>query len=413
MKLKFIYGLLLLTLISKSGYGQIELMHNGALPFDSSTTYLIEIAADRYDVSNSLNRSFIQKMVFGGHIDNDLKQSVSDRFEGNNYYRGSMNPSASFTLFPDSGKYGFTFSYQYTNYTDLRFPDDLFNLVFYGNTNMEDRLAILSKSDLNYQTFHSLSFGLVDKKSGSFLSMGIYDGFDYRRYKLGATAFVTEYESVGNNEFAEKIKLGTFDSEFVESSRSYKPFGNGVGIGLSGAYIFESAAGHTFRVSAQDVGVMYWKNLSNRDTTGYFEFEGFAFSPGNDGNLTDVVGSLTDSIMPASKNINDWVLLPGYVRIDYYAPAKTRFFASVRALHYYGRDNYTEFSADLNMKYGKKNILWITGGVGGYSSYILGLGTQFSVFKDGVLKLGTRQVLGLFDAQMPASHAYIQYTHRL
>ena len=387
-------------------------MHNGALPFDSSTTYLIEVAADRYDVSNSLNRSFIQKLVFGGHIDNDLKQSVSNRFDGQNYSRGSMSPSASFTLFPDSGKYGFTFSYRYTNYVDLAFADDLFNLVFYGNSKLEGRRAILSKSDLTYQNYHSLSFGLVDKLSGSFLSLGIYDGFDYRSYKLGSTVFVTDYENFGNNEFAQNIELSTRDSKFLESSQSYKPFGNGVGIGLSGAYIF-NAAGHTFRVSAQDVGVMYWRNLSSRDTTGYFEFKGFAFTPGNEGGLNSIVESLRDSIMPSSKNTNDWIMLPGYVRIDYYAAAKTRFFASAKALHYYGRDNYTEFSADLNMKYGKKNILWLTGGVGGYSTYIFGLGTEFSIFKDGVFKLGTRQVLGIFDSHIPASHIYIQYTHRL
>lgn len=388
-------------------------MHNGDLPYDTSTTYLIEVAADRYDVSNALNRSFIQKMIFGGHIDNDLKQSVVDRFDGVNYYRGSMNPSASFTLFPDSGRYGFTFSYRYTNYIDLAFADDLFNLVFYGNAEMDDRMAVLSKSDLTYQTFHSVSIGLVDKRSGSFLNLGIYDGFDYRSYKLGPTSFVTDYESFGDNEFAEKIKLITMDSKFLESSRSYKPFENGVGIGLSGAYIFESASGHTFRVSAQDVGVMYWKNLSSRDTTGSFEFGGFAFSSGDEGGINNIVESLTDSIMPVSKNTNEWIMLPGYVRMDYYAPAKTRFFTSAKALHYYGRDNYTEFSADLNMKYGKKNILWLTGGVGGYSTYIFGLGTQFSIFKDGVIKLGTRQVLGIFDSRTPASHAYIQYMHRL
>ena len=400
-------------LISKSGYGQIELLHNGSLPYDSSTAYLIEVEADRYDVSNSLNRGFIQKLVFGGHINNDLKQSVANRFDRDNYYRGSMTPGVSFTLFPDSGKYGYTFSYRFTNYIDLAFTDDLFNLIFYGNSELDGQRAVLSKSDLTYQNYQSLSFGVVDKKSGSFLSLGIYDGFDYRSYKFGQTAFVTEYETFGNNKFAKNIKFGTSDSKFLESSRSYKPFGNGVGIGLTGAYIFESASGHTFRVSAQDVGMMYWKNLSRRDTTGYFEFEGFAFSPGNEDGLNNIVTSLTDSIMPTSRNTNDWIMLPGFVRIDYYAPAKKRLFASARAVHYYGRDDYTEFSADLNMKYGKKSILWITGGVGGYSNYILGLGTEFPLFKDGVFKLGTRHVLGVFDPHTPASHLFIQYTHRL
>ena len=413
MKLNPIYGLLLFTIICKSAFGQIEPFQTGTLPYDSSTSYLIEFDADRYDVSNSVNRSFIQKLLFGGHIGNDLKQSVADRFDGTNYYRGSMSPSFNFTLFPDSGKYGFTFTYRFTHYIDLAFRDDLFHLVFYGNSSFDDRLAFLTKSYLTYQNYHSLSFGLVDKSSGSFVNVGIYDGFNYRDYKLGSTSLVTEYGSFENHSFAETIKLNTSDTQFIESSKSYKPFGNGLGIGLSGAYIFESALGHQFRVAAQDVGVMYWKKLSVRDTSGYFEFNGFNFNPSDENGLNNVVESLIDSIVPTATIKNAWIMLPGFIRINYYAPAKKRFFATARAIHYYGRDDYTEFSADLNMKYGKRNILWITGGVGGYSTYIFGLGTEFSIFKNGVFKLGTRQVLGIFDPYIPASHVYIQYSHRL
>src|SRR5690554_1919302 len=204
-----------------SSYGQIDPLRNGDLPYDSATTYLIEVAADRYDVRNSLNRSFIQKLFFGGYIDNDLKQSVADRFNGSNYYRGSMSPSANFTLFPDFAKYGYTFSYRYTNYIDLEFTDDLFDLIFYGNSGTAGRRAILSKSNITYQTYHSFSFGLVGKKSGSFLNLGIYDGIDYRNYKFGSTVFQTEYEKFGENEFAEHIQLSTSDSKFLERSEEH------------------------------------------------------------------------------------------------------------------------------------------------------------------------------------------------
>ncbi len=206
--------------------------------------------------------------------------------------------------------------------------------------------------------------------------------------------------------------LTRVNSEFLESSNSYKPFGNGVGLGLSGAYNFETS-NQKFSVSITDLGAIYWTDLASRDTSGEFNFSGFEFNL-RDGSVVDnVVESLVDSIIPTSEIINKWVLLPGYIRINYVSGTNKRFFASARAVHYYGSDQYTELSADINMKYGKSNFLWLTAGVGGYGKYLIGMGTEFSILKNGVFKIGSRQVLGIFDGSFPTSNIYFQYVQRL
>ncbi|NEN23184.1 hypothetical protein G3O08_06685 [Cryomorpha ignava] len=412
MKTNLIYSFFVLTFISQVSYGQINQYQNGILPYDSTTTYLIELSGDRSDISNALNRKFLQKIAFGGYIDSDLKESVARRLDRNNYYRGSMNPGLSLSYFSDSKRFGYLFSYRYTNLINVGFSEDLFQVIFNGNSDFGDRTAILSKSYLKKEEFQSLSFGLIDKKSGSFLSLGVYDGMDYRDFKLGATGLATDYEDIDGEEFAERVYFSTRDSEFSESSKKYRPFSNGVGIGLSGVYNFEKS-GHKFRVSVSDLGAIYWRDLSYRDTTGQFEFDGFEWSPGDDGRLGNVVDNLVDSLIPNAENVNKWSLLPGYVNIQYYAPAKARLFLSARALHYYGKDYYSEVSADLNLKYGKKNFLWLTAGFGDYSTYIFGLGTEFSFYKQGVFRIGTRQVLGLIDSEWPSTNIYFNYSHRL
>jgi len=394
---------------------QSGLLKDGNLRYDSTTTFLIELSGDRSDISNSLNRDLIQKLVFGGHINSELKDGVKNRLDRENYYRGSMSPRISLSFFPDSSKYGFSASYSYTNIINLWFRDDLFNLVFYGNKQLGTNKTYIAPSNLKYENYQSLSFGIVEKQSGSFLNLGIYDGIAYKNYKLGSTTFLTEYANIENSEIAEKIYLDAKYSEFIESSNAYKPFGNGIGVGISGAYNFQTA-NHKIQVSARDVGVIYWKNLTVRDTSGNFEFDGFNFNLKDEGSLNNGVESLIDSIIPGSKTKNAWILLPGYVRIDYYAPAEKRFFVSARILHYYTRDNFTEFSADLNMKYGKQNFLWLTGGFGGYGGYggyMFGLGTEFSIFNHGIVRIGSRHALGLLDGGMPASNVYFQYAHRL
>lgn len=412
MKTKLIYSFFIFTFIYQIGYGQVNQFKNGVLPYDTTTTVLIELSGDRSDISNALNREFLQKVAFGGHIDSDLKESVIEKLDHNNYYRGWMNPSVSLSYFPDSTRFGYLFSYRYTNLIDAGFSADFFKLVFNGNSDFGDQTAILSRSYLKNEIFQSLSFGLIDKESGSFLSLGIYDGIEYKDYKLGETGLATDYIEIDGEEFAEKVYIKTRDSEFSESSKKYSPFGNGIGIGLSGAYNLEKS-GHKFRVSVSDVGAIYWRDVSFRDTTGQFDFDGFEWIPGDDGRLGNVIESLADSLIPNSEKINKWTLLPGYVEINYYAPANARVFLSARALHYYGKDYYSEISGDLNMKYGKRNFLWVTAGFGDFSKYIFGLGTEFSFYKQGVFRIGTRQVLGLLDSKMPSANIYVKYTHRL
>lgn len=412
MKPKPIYCLLIFTSLWQVGYSQINQFKDGSLPTDSTTSLLVELNADRSDISNALNRSFLQKFAFGGFIDTDLKESVGERLESENLYRGLMNPSLSISVFPESKKFGYLFSYRYTNLINFDFSKDLFNLVFYGNAFFGNEIANLSKSYFRNEEFQSLSFGLISKKSGSFLSIGIYDGIDFWNFKLGTTAFATDFLPVENEMLAQKTYLSTRDSEFTESSQNYKPFGNGAGIGISGAYNFEKSD-HSFRVAFTDLGFIYWDDLSFRDTSGHYEFSGFNWRPGESGQLSNVVETLVDSLIPASSSVNEWILLPGYVEINYYAPAKKRLFLSARALHYYGKDYYSEFSADLNVKYGNKNFIWLTAGVGDYSKYLLGLGTEFSFYERGVFRLGTRHILGFIDSEWTSTSIYFTYSHRL
>lgn len=412
MNTKYIYLLIAFSAFCQTSFGQIDLLKDGSLPYDTSTTAVVELAGERTDNSNSLNRNLLEKLVFGGYINSAVKESVTERLDGRNYYRGMMNPALNFTLFPDSARFGYLFSYRYTNIADLRFSNDFFKLAFYGNASFGDQLANLSGSGYLQQTYQSLSFGLVEKKSGSFLSIGLYDGIDFRNYSFGQTYFLTEYGNTQGETYAENMYFNTSNSEFLESSNSYKPFGNGVGVGLSARYNFE-ASDHKISVSVTDLGAIYWRDIASRDTTGEFEFSGFEFSPRDGSTVDDVVESLVDSIIPNGKNINKWVLLPGFVQVNYVSPAKNRIFTSARAIHYYGTDYYTEVSADLNMKYGKSNFLWLTAGFGGFDTYLLGLGTEFSVFQDGVFRIGSRQVLGFVDGSVPTMNLYFQYIQRL
>ncbi len=209
MKVKYIYILLAFSAFCNTAIGQIELLKDGSLPYDTSTTALVEISGDRTDNSNALNRNLLGKLVFGGYIDLADKESVSERLDGRNNYRGMMSPALNFTLFPDSSRFGYLFSYRYTNLSDIRFLDDFFTLAFYGNTGFGDQPANLSGSGYLQQTYQSLSFGLVEKKSGSYLSIGLYDGIDFRNYNFGQTYLLTEYGSTGGDNYAENIYFNT------------------------------------------------------------------------------------------------------------------------------------------------------------------------------------------------------------
>lgn len=389
------------------GFSQNVILNDGTLPFDSTSSVIINIQADRFDQSNALTRVFYQKLAFGGYISENAKEGVDKGLKATNHYGGGMQPGLSLTFLRDSAKYGYTVAYRYTQLSSAQFSDDLFNLIFRGNSYFGTDPANLSNSKFKNQSYQHIDFGLMDQKSGSFLSIGIYDGITFKNISVDEANFLTEYNTINGISYAEQVSLLTNNLRIEESKNSYSPFKNGFGIGVSAAYNLKTDIGF-FSAEIQDLGLMRW-NIEQSDTSGAFIFEGMDWNPDLDRSDGNIIDNLKDSLHLHSTSESKWAALPGMISLRYISPTNGKFFTSARLRYYYTLGYFPELTVSVNKKYGERNIFWISANAGGYNYFDIGFGTQIQFFERSFLTLGTRNLSGLLLNNGHAESIFVQF----
>lgn len=388
-------------------FSQNAILHDGTLPFDSTSSVIINIQADRFDQSNALTRVFYQKLGFGGYISEDSKEDVDKGLKVTNHYGGGMQPGMSLTFLRDSAKYGYTVAYRYTQLSSAQFSEDLFNLIFRGNSYFGPDPANLSNTKFKNESYQHVDFGLMDQKTGSFLSIGIYDGIKFQNITTNDASFLTEYNTISGISYADEVSLTAQNLKIEESKNSYSPFKNGFGFGLNGAYNLKTDIGF-FSAEIQDLGLIGW-NIQQSDTSGTFEFEGMDWNPDLDRSDGNIIANLKDSLQIHSTSETKWAALPGMISLRYVSPTNGKFFATAGLRYYYTLGYYPELTVSINRKYGKRNVFWISANGGGYNYFDIGLGTQIQFFERSFLTLGTRNLSGILLNSGHAESLFVQF----
>lgn len=391
---------------------QVSWRQNGTKPFDDSTKFYIELNGYRSDYSNSLNRGFVQTAVFGGYIDNELKYDVFGNLENQNDYAGLNNLSASVTFFPDSSRLGYTLGFEQNNLASLSFSKDFYELAFYGNVGFGSDPADLSNTREDYFSYQRLGFGIVDKKTGAFASLGVYNAHSTIRYSADDFFFQTEFDNINGFEYASAIHVDVENFQSQETKREDGLFKSGIGFGISGGYTFQISKGN-LNIGVNDLGAMNWKNLSSRDTTGSFSFEGVSWDIGSDNSLRDLLEALEDSLVPNATIKDEWRILPGIVRATYFTDSEKKWMASLGVSYQWAMELVPEFQAGVYYQYGKDNIVWATGNFGGYYGATLGLGTELTVLENSRITLGSLYFPGLVSENALATNLFLKYSLRI
>jgi len=403
--------ILLFLLCSGNLFCQSYFLQDGKLAFDSLSTNLILIGAERIDESNALSREILSKFLFGGHISDSQKTQVRNRLEGQNYYGGKTTPGLTYTYFQPNKDFGVSVSYRYRNLSSVQFTDDLYTIIFYGNNEFRESPAVLGKSSLRLFNYQSLSIGLVDKKSGSNINLGVYDNRAYSETDISETTLNTAFNTSEPYPFAEEVSLqaGSYSSR---QSTGQNLFNSGIGIGLSGEYSFE-LDGSQFILGVQDLGAMYIKNLQISDTSGVFEFGGFDWNIGEESPLNDVFSSLEDSLSPSVREADQWVMLPTLFSISYISPMFGNFYLRADGNYRIEMGFNPELGVAINYRFNDDNTLWVRPVVGGFCDFSVGIGAQLSVFEKTLMQFGSNHLFGIVSGEGRSTSLFIQLIQRI
>ncbi len=351
--------------------------------------------------SNCITNRFLQRFYFGGYIDSNMKQGVSDRMLNNNYAGGiaSFGVNGFFTL-KDSARFSWFVGAKHQEIMNSSFTRDFFNLIFYGNEMYKGKRADIYNTTLNYTSFQELKFGFVWRDVDSVGKIGgalsVLNGQSLIQYRTIDTNYL--YTAIDATQLDYNANFS-----FTMSDTSKNSLGAFNGIGLSAdLYVetpYKSKLGPSkFIITVNNLGFIKWSAKTMQYTVdSLFTFSGF-----NIDNLLELGDSTLnaisrDSILnnstelkTASVNTN----LPMNFILVHQVDFTKRYSFRVGVRNIFNGNYKPFFFIDNRFAINKNFSLGGLVSYGGYGKFSGGIYAEFNVKDQFYFKAGSNAIQG-------------------
>jgi len=292
---------------------------------------------------------------------------------------------------------------------ELKFPPDIFNLLFYGNKNYTNQTLYFDKFRFNSLTFQQFKIGIIKKISKEKCNHVFGVALSYNKgQKNSLISINNSYLYTGNNAENVDIKI-----DFInKSNKNIKGIGafngNGAGIDLFYKFIDDK---NSLDVSVSDFGFITWNNRSkvfSRDTS--FNFDGFYI----DNIITIIPSETVNAIKDSLKKILGYpttghaytIFTPAFSNITYTRSLykKNVFMKAVITYNIFTLANpFILISPSYQFNFKNSNIR-ISPNIsyGGYSGLNGGIELSGAIGKGFVFSLGTDYINSYFMPDKPA-----------
>ena len=293
------------------------------------TKHSIEWNTNLLFESSSFDNSFLNTMLYGGHITDSIKTNWINSDGNNNVLYSEISNGLSYTFEKNNKTFGFRFADR--NILNASFSDDLLRLGFEGNFHHQDKTLDFGGTSIRADRFqqYTFTYGTNIKKVKVSTSLSYLAGNHHLSY-------IIEKGSLYTAPFGTSLDIAYDMSAFATDSASLNPFennGNGLSFGLSTEFQFKE---HTIHLSFSDLGFIMWNpNSITLANDSNFNFSGIE---------VEDIFSFNDSILEEN-NIENDVLRTNNESFKSYIPATFNF----------------RFSGYGNYKYLKKYTVGIQG----------------------------------------------------
>ena len=279
--------------------------------------------------SSSLDKSFLNTMLYGGHITDSIKTNWINTGGDNNILYSEISNGLSYMFERNNKTFGFSFADR--NILNASFSDDLLRLGFEGNFHHQGKTLDFGGTSIRADRFqqYTLSYATSLKQVKISTSVSYLSGNHHLSYIIKKGSLYTA-------PFGTSLDIAYDMSAFVTDTASLSLFehnGNGLALGLSTEFQFKK---HTIHLSFSDLGFIMWNpNSIILANDSNFNFSGIE--------VEDIL-SFNDSIIEEN-NIENDILRTNNASFKSYIPATFHF----------------RFSGNANYKYLKKYTLGIQG----------------------------------------------------
>ena len=366
----------------------------------SKTGRSVSVNLDFEAGSSGMSSELVNKLVWGGYIDNDLKAASSKHLKAKNNFGLLLNYDVN-TFIKGNKKIDFLFGVKNQEVINATYSRDVFNLMFYGNQMYKGKTADLSNCSVNALRFQEVKFGAIMHHADSVGKIGVSLSFIN-----GEQLF---YVKTNNNSGLYTSPDGSelvFNSNFnmALSDTNNKRLGGFNGIGASADIFFEtpykSRGGRKclLTVNANNLGfIHWWKNSVQYSSDSSLRYTGYNIRNINDlkdSTLSRIDGdSLLRNITNARTedfNVNTPTNLVIINKIFF---GKT--FCLGTGFRYIFNANYKPYIF-IEPEFTYKNMIFcLHGGYGGYVKVNVGASVTWNS-KAWFVRLGSNSLQGYF-----------------
>lgn len=389
MKNKFLLFLLFVITQINSVNAQIAPLFSPVLSNEETDTVFTEAGSIFYYYmgSNSINNQFASAVFKSDFLDEHIKNS--NYLKGKNIFGNDLYSNAYVAVMPDSlwgsSRLGYRIGFGTRQFRTVRFADDLFNVVFFGNKDYAGKEAKFNNTKFRLFDFQEFQFGLFKDFDDEDMRVRLYFGLNL--LKGQQLQLLNLYSgSLYTAETGEYLDLSTKLSYYT-SDQSHKKFSDFNGYGLScNAYLkIENTKSHcTFTFASQDLGYIVWtKNSYKTNLDSSMHFEGVEISNILSLGQSNIHGLSKDSLMNILYSHNDTIplqiSLPERITMEVQKEWQGFFKTSLIGMNYIF-DAGQPFPQFYAMQIAKVND-WLNGGIianyGGFSGFNAGILLQF------------------------------------
>jgi len=282
---------------------------------DSAITHAVIETDGVFDLQGtSLKREITNTLLFGGFIDESMKGRSFDKH--NEINRFGVNATAEIRYINGSGGFmkrdsvAWMVKAGYAAVGNMIYGQDVFGLVFYGNSSYLNTTAELTNTRLDFMQFQKIGFGIVNKKDKSYIALNLINVQNYIDGHI-------QKGELTQNEDGSQIDL-LLKGEMRSTTGAN--FSKGLGVGIDIDYRIRVPWGKSFtsfQVSAQNIGFAYMNSgLDKYVVDSTYTYSGFDFNTltSNAKPFSDDF-SLLDSLNIEKHTVKRVVALPGYLQV--------------------------------------------------------------------------------------------------
>src|ERR1700756_2672110 len=390
----------LLLIVLLMGTSLLKAQFNNDFLYYEKYGTSINLHAEYEINSTAIQNDFLDKFIYGGHIDSATKAHSQKRIQAQNRIGGNYFAGATAFFGSKNSKYRFVAGLKQVELINASFSDDVFNLGFYGNKMFEGQTANISNVNVNHFKYQEIKLGLIwdniDTTAKLGFSLSYLKGQSLLQINTGDASIYTAADA---SQIDFNVHGSVVMSDTGKGKNNISNFnGNGMSAEFFASMPYTSALGESkFFVSVNNLGFIKWNQNTvyyNADTS--YNFKGvtvnnvFQLNDASVKNLTkdSLVKKLTQhGKQSVSTNLPMSLFILHTVKFN-------NLFALNTGFRYFFNGNYKPYLyAEGQFTLNKHFIATVHIGYGGYGKLSGGFNVGYKM-KTVFIRLGSNAIQG-------------------